>query len=793
VGITIIGGCAGTQHLKEGEYLLYKQHIVAAKQIDSDGLKQQLAQHPNRRLLFLPISLYTSLYYQGLKNYDTAKYSAKKDRINARYDLKTKPADIKPGKLKRLNSRRNKKIAKVDKTIKEGNQFMRWGEPVAVLDSGTLRQTVVNMENYLQSKGWFNGRAFFNTRLSNRQAHITFNLQENQRYFFDTLFYQVPDTSMFSLIKQNDKKSLISAGNPYDSDILGKERDRLDALFKNNGYFNFSKQYITYQVDTAHGDHQVAVRMLILLPEKKSRHPVFTVDSVIFTTDATSQDIDAVRQHTVYNNITYQYFKRKYSEKVLNRRVSIKPGELYSKSNTLHTQQELARMDNFKFVNVNYDTTGGKFVANIFVSPLERYQWSNEAGLSVTQGYPGPFLSMSLKRRNIFSRLGTFEIDARLGVEGVAAASNPDDILASTEAGGNVGVTFPQFFLPLSDENKKRLGFFNPKTNVKAGVTYTTRPEYTRFEVRGTNSYSWTTKKNNKFVFKLLDVGLIRTPKMDSLYLAKLQELEANGNNLINSFKPSVVSSMNLTSVTLTNNYGTSLQRSSYFSYSIEPGGTLTNLWGQSYFGKRELEIYAYFKLNIDYRKMLPAGKNKGWAYKLSAGIAIPYGPNKLLPYEKYFFAGGSISNRAWKTRRLGPGSYNHLDENGLVTYQFEQTGEIILETSLEFRQRLFRLVQGAFFIDAGNIWTINEDPARRGAKFDINSFYQEIAIGSGLGLRLDFSFLLVRLDVGLKVYDPARPLGKRFILSQGFNDEPYHDPLLTEPVIWTLAIGYPF
>ena len=294
-------------------------------------------------------------------------------------------------------------------------------------------------------------------------------------------------------------------------------------------------------------------------------------------------------------------------------------------------------------------------------------------------------------------------------------------------------------------------------------------------------------------MFKLIDIGLIRTLKMDSTYMARLQELEDNGNNLINSFKPSVVSSMNLTSVTLTNNYGTSLEGSSYFSYSIEPGGTFTNLWGQSYFKERDLEIYAYMRFDIDYRRMLPGGKNKGWAFKIRSGVAMPYGPNNLLPYEKYFFAGGSISNRAWKPRRLGPGSFNHLNENEQVTYQFEQPGEIILETSLEYRQRLLKLVQGAFFIDAGNIWTIDKDLTRPGAKFEFKDFYKEIAIGSGLGLRLDFSYLLVRLDVGLKIYDPARPLGKRFILSDGFNDEPYHVKALTEPIIWTLAIGYPF
>jgi len=224
----------------------------------------------------------------------------------------------------------------------------------------------------------------------------------------------------------------------------------------------------------------------------------------------------------------------------------------------------------------------------------------------------------------------------------------------------------------------------------------------------------------------------------------------------------------------------------------VEPGGTFTNLWMRDLFARDSLEIYAYVKLDTDYRKIFGASRNKAWAFRVRSGIAIPYGENGILPYEKYFFSGGSISNRAWKPRRLGPGSYNHIEE-GQVSYQFEQQGEIILESSLEFRQKLIGFLHWAAFIDAGNIWTLKEDKSRPGSQFKINRFYQEIAVGAGLGLRFDFSFFVMRFDVAGKVIDPASPLGSRFILSSGFNDAPFDDPKLTEPVIYTLSIGYPF
>ncbi|MEN8249057.1 MAG: BamA/TamA family outer membrane protein, partial [Bacteroidota bacterium] len=155
--------------------------------------------------------------------------------------------------------------------------------------------------------------------------------------------------------------------------------------------------------------------------------------------------------------------------------------------------------------------------------------------------------------------------------------------------------------------------------------------------------------------------------------------------------------------------------------------------------------------------------------------------------------SGGSISNRAWKPRRLGPGSYNHVEEDGLVSYRFEQQGEIIFESSIEYRQKLVGFLEWAAFVDAGNIWTINEDPTRPGAQFQLNRFYKEIAVGAGLGLRFDFSFFIMRFDTSAKIYDPARLPGNRFILSSGFNDPPFDNKKYTEPLIYTLSIGYPF
>jgi outer membrane protein assembly factor BamA len=202
------------------------------------------------------------------------------------------------------------------------------------------------------------------------------------------------------------------------------------------------------------------------------------------------------------------------------------------------------------------------------------------------------------------------------------------------------------------------------------------------------------------------------------------------------------------------------------------------------------LEFYQFLKSSVDFRHYFPYGRESTFAFRINMGAAKPYGAisENTLPYEKYFFAGGSSSIRAWAPRRLGPGNFAATDDNGELNYDFEQFGEIIFETSVEVRRNLVNFLDGALFVDAGNIWVFDQTPEREGANFEFNRFYKEIAIGTGAGLRIDFSFLILRLDIGFKLYDPAQPEGERWTadkwnLAGGNNYSPTYN----------IGIGYPF
>ena len=315
------------------------------------------------------------------------------------------------------------------------------------------------------------------------------------------------------------------------------------------------------------------------------------------------------------------------------------------------------------------------------------------------------------------------------------------------------------------------------------GIPTQIAPEYERQNFNLSNTYSWQTPNNTLYQFTVTDASVINS-NLTQDFENILVDLEANGNNLINSFNPSFVSSMSFSATWNFNSYGLNFNNSSFFRLFAESGGTTLNLVNTEFLERESLEFYKFLKVNGDYRKIHPVNQNTTVAYRLHVGVAHPYSSNRVLPYEKYFFAGGSNGIRAWRPRRLGPGSFVRIDSaTNSVSYDFEQQGEILFEGSLELRKNFIGFLDYAFFVDFGNIWTLRNDASRPGSQFEVKRFYREIAVGTGLGLRFDFNFLVLRLDAGLKVYDPARAEGNRFILNRGFYDPPFQ-PSASESVV---------
>jgi len=813
-----LSGCLGTSYLKDEQQLLFRQTIKAPTGLSTQTLDDLLVQKTNRRFLGLPIHPLVWMHHQGLKRYgkegspfSKEGFVSRKARAEKKFDRKIEQTND-PRKKSSLQFRKQKKIDALNSRIENGNLWMQWGEEVSVFDTAKMNQSAERLADYVFNKGYFLNHVTTEHKAFKRQVFVTYFIAPGPQYLYDTIIYHVPDTTVLGYLKASESKSLIQVGGGYDQAGLSGERERIDLMLKDLGYFDFSRQYIDFDIDTSYrSPNKIAVLVRINNPVRRAHHRQFTIDSVSFTPDAGLRIPTQVKRLTrTYNGLTFNYYNDYYSERILRQRIFLYKDSLYSRTKSFETQRQLANLDVFRFVNINYDTSGGHFIASIFSSPLDRYSWSNEAGVSITQGFPGPYYSLSFKKRNIFRGLETLELNGRFGLEGVASATNANKIYGSMEANANASITFPQFLIPFSGNWK--VGRLNPRTKFLAGYTYTDRPEYTRSIVTVSDTYNWESANKTQYSFTLINLNAIRS-RTDSSFNALLEDLYVEqGNNLRNSFKPSFVSSMIFSVVWNAKNYGSLESNASFMKLSAESGGAFQNIEAliPNFLTREGLELYQYLRINMDFRRIQVLNKNTVLAFRFNSGIGYSYGANKTLPYEKFFFVGGSNSVRAWRPRRLGMGTYPpplsaDPGKDGLFDYRYERPGTILMESSLEFRQKLFGFVNGAAFIDAGNVWGFEEAspstaenaaPWTGSTKWKFNQSFRQLGIGTGLGLRLDFTFLVLRLDVGIKAYDPAREEGDRFVLTKFKFWNPYgttQDPGRREPVIYNVGIGYPF
>ncbi|WPO37887.1 POTRA domain-containing protein [Flammeovirgaceae bacterium SG7u.111] len=813
--------CVPVKNLKEGEYLIFNQSIKKNKYIEGEELEVFYRQKPNRKIIYLPMMPYLYAYNIGKKRFDKTKSkdSLRLEETIVKYDTKirelqfqldsvevngidkkeeelTKDSTKILKDIRALLRKKEEKVLKLENKLKNGNWMMSSiGEPPSIYNHDISEYTQEQMEKYLQSRGYFDGKVSITLdTLEEKLINVEYIVEEGKPYRIRNLFYHIPDTAILEVLGNNFKKAALEEGDIYNEKNIEKERIRITRVLQDNGYYEFRQSYVFFEVNDTLSQNFVDIDVTIKNDANKGGHKKFMIDEVVFETDV---DVNTSRGENIsyYKDIEYIEGESSYSKKVLDRKIFIRPGEPYSLTNVENTQVSLARLDIFKFVNINFDTTGGHIKASIFTSPYPKYQYSLEGGLNVFQSLPGPFVSLSLIDRNVFKGCEILELSVRAAVD-VQRGTQEGQSLDSQEYGANLSLSFPRIIFPMRSHTKRKLFRKIPITKLSGGWAYIDRPEYTRVNLKSAVSYQWRTNRNGLFNFSPFDLGVVNTKEISDEFRERLDELEQQGSTLKNSFDSSLVSNLNAYYLYTDNIFGFQQRKSKFYKVYVESGGTFFGLYNQTGLIDEQgsildLRYFRYIKGDFDNRFGVPVGKSGQLATRFHVGVARPYGTTPGMPYEKYFFTGGSNSNRAWPARRLGPGSFSSTDtlDNGNQRFRFEQPGEIILEANLELRRDLFSFFEGALFLDATNIWTLKDDPARPGSGFS-KSFWREIALGGGLGIRLNFDFLLVRLDAGVKLMDPSESLGERWV-----GDEfSFKNIFSTQgDVIYNIGIGYPF
>ncbi len=815
----LVGACVSTKQWQKDQYLLLPPIVKGNKILPAEDFMYMHRQKPN-------ISKIKVVFYQrGKKRYNPEKIINAIDSVGKYWDEKWRVADKRNDSLKarKYIAKKEKKLKKLNTVLEKGNWLMRvaGSEPV-FFDSLATAQTASEMRKFLKNNGFFQGNVSYEVdTLKRKRKRVTYYVTENIPTYVDSIFYKTEAPKIDSLLNAHHAEKLLKKGDYYNTSNIDAERLRIEQLLANNGYMHFSRQYINIDVDTTHFltyknfDHtnyseaqqdslhklKRNAKLTVIIDNPISdKHRDYKIAGIYvyqIVPKNRHQKPDTIISRK--SGIHYIYVGKTlpYEHRVLDKRIRLRPNELYSGQRLLDSQNAMNQLDMYKYISPKIDTLAGKLQVHLFSSALDRYQVTFEGGANLAQGLPGPLINVSLKNRNVFGEAEFLETSLRFLIDGQASATG-QGAYTSREIGGTVALNFPRILFPnalLPKSLRNQIYTYNPTTKLSLGYGFTRRPEYTRSNLVASLAYKGQLRRAT-YNLTLAELSLINPRRISDDFQAILNLLGSQGNTIGFSFRPALVGSTYFT-YTFTNATDVKLQQSYYFRILLEMGGNTLQLFDRTFSKKSNnrifnLPYFQFYRINPTFHYYIPLPRSRSWAFRLNTGVAIPYGQSSALPYEKYYFAGGSSSVRAWLPRFLGQGSTPlEFDEKGRPNYRnVEKPGEVILEANAEYRFPLYQgWIEGAGFFDVGNVWLIREDATNIGGKFRFSEFYKQLAMGAGFGIRMDFSFLLLRFDTALKVHEPRQSAGKRWVLWDYAPKQYLNQRLLN----FNIAIGYPF
>ncbi|MCD4833736.1 MAG: outer membrane protein assembly factor [Bacteroidales bacterium] len=737
-----------------------------------------------------------------------------------RYKIKVREGKVKKDEIKNyVRQKPNKRIlgirfhlwlynlSKEDKDKGLSNWFKTIGEEPVIYDEYLSNKSIDLLKSYFDNKGYYNSTVKDTVQLKRKRARILYKVEINDPYKIKRINYTCNDTGLVPDVMPDTINSRINKGDNFDLDLLEDERQRIETNLKNKGYYRFNKDFIFFQADSLAKSLEVDLLMNIHKFQKKgpgntiikTSHKKYVINKVYVFINFDQKEALSLGEN-YYNDLDTTYIDGIYfiSKGIdnLNKRVVIQSnfiqvGKQYSLYNANKTYKHLNSLRLFKIINIQFNTIDslendslnlGYLDCNIQLSKHLLQSYTIELQGTNSYGNIGVGGNLLYRHRSLFG--GAEITDFRIN----GAIESITDTIASgnsytTEFGGNITVSIPKFILPVFKAEKFSKKY-SPKTQIFAGYNFMDRIDYRRTIANMSYGYIWDGNRFLKHSVKLLELNAVKLP-----YATQEFKDYIDSTNLRSSYDDHLVS---VTSYSLVFNNQDIKKRRDFYFFILN-----TEISGNILFGISELTnaskdengsytilgvpFSQYAKFDIDFRYYDVTTHSNTLAYRFFGGIGIPYGNSESLPFEKMYFSGGANSIRAWSVKDLGPGSYT----GGSGTRFPNQTGDIKLEANIEYRFKLFWVLEGALFIDAGNVWNLNSDKLE-GGMFRMNEFYKEFAIGSGVGTRFDFSFLLFRLDFGVKLRDPALPDGERWIL--GNRNLTWQDD-----VIVNIGIGYPF
>ena len=691
-------------------------------------------------------------------------------------------------------------IAKEPKKEKGFNYWLKYkiGEKPVLLSDVDREFNKDIIVNYSENKGYFNAKATYDTVSKNKKAQVIYTLRPGNQYLINKVKFQNDSIPVTEEIVKVSDKTLLKEGNPFDLGVIKSERERIDNQLKQKGFYYFHPDNLIIQADsTVTKNHKVELNVKLKENTPDLAKQQFTIDKVIVFPNYNIRDVkdgkynipmdsDSLRKYA-HDDIYVIDPEQKFKPKIFDRALYFKKGDLYNRADHNLTLNRLINLGVFKFVKNEFvisDSLNHKFDTYYLLTPRQIQSLRLEAlGRTNSANYAGSELNLNWTHRNLFRGAEQFKasvygaFDVQIG--------GPKDAKNLFRAGANAQLSIPRIVAPFRFNSSSA---FVPRTNISIGYEFQNRTEYyTLNTFSGSFGYLWKENVRKEHDLKIIDITYVTpanvTPLYDSIS-AKSQALQRVVQKQL-IFGPTY-------SYTYTN---TMLPKKNtiYYKGTLDLAGNLTGLFsGANVKDGKQKSIFGvpfsqYAKMEHDFRFYHKLGDKSSFASRFIGGIAYPYGNSDNIPFSKQFFSGGSNSIRAFRARTLGPGSFDpRTIKQG---YYFDQSGDIKLELNAEYRANIYKFLNVAFFADAGNIWLVNDDIQRPGAKFS-SDFLSEIAVGAGFGLRLDFSILILRLDLAMPFRVPYYEKGDRWTFDKiNFGNSSWR----RDNLILNIAIGYPF
>ena len=723
-GLVLLCGCSASRHLPENTYMLNKVRVVTDgkyKDINTTAMKEYVRQKSNSRWL--------STFKVPLGIYCLAG---------------TDSSGV--------------------------NRILRsLGEAPVVYDTLLARFSCEDLKQALENKGYLDAEVSMYLDKHKRKVSAIYVLRPGPAYTISHYETDIRDSVIADILSR--RESTLRNGMQFSADALNTERSQITSYLQNRGYFRFHKEFISYRARKNPREHSVDLSLVLQAyrrtsEDSSSLHNRYTVRDVIYQSGNVGDTTIHLRDHVLREN------------------TFIREREYYSAADLQNTYNHFGRLSAVKYTNISYeqvpDTTLLDATIQIQTNKPSTISFQPEG--TNTAGDLGAAASLTYQNRNLFKGSEMLSVQLRGAYEairGLEGYSNQDFFEYSLEG----RLSFPRFIVPFLSSDFRR-GII-ASSEVSLLYDSQDRPEFLRRVLSAGWHYQWKPQNSfHSYRMDLIDLNYVFMPWISQTFREEYLDNTSNSNAIL-SYNYEDLLIMKIGFGYAYNNGRTALKT------NLETAGNLLDFYAHTFDTSQNslgqsvvfnIAFAQYVKADVDFIHRLYEGDNSQLVFHVGLGVAYPYGNSRVLPFEKRYFAGGANSVRGWSVRSLGPGSYK--DKDGRINF-ITQTGDMKLDLNLEYRSHLFWKFNGALFLDAGNIWTLRYYPEQEGGQLKLSRLLDDMAVGYGLGLRLNFDYFILRFDLGMKAVNPA------------YEDDDTHYPLihpkLSRDLAFHFAVGLPF